>query len=91
RGNHLASLARSDVSGSGGFESNPVNGGYTLSNIELEHQQVVTIQSIEKDLTEHEWVTYAEGALIDAKDITLLDAKMSGYAISEGLIDVTGV
>ncbi|NOI36591.1 MARTX multifunctional-autoprocessing repeats-in-toxin holotoxin RtxA, partial [Vibrio cyclitrophicus] len=91
RGNHLASLARSDVSGSGGFESNPVNGGYTLSNIELEHQQVVTIQSIEKDLTEHGWVTYAEGALIDAKDITLLDAKMSGYAISEGLIDVTGV
>ena len=91
RGNHLTSLARSDVSGSGGFESNPINGGYTLSNIELEHQQTVTIQGIEKDLTEYEWVTYAEGALIDAKDITLLDAKMSGYAISEGLIDVTGV
>ncbi|HDY7578372.1 TPA: MARTX multifunctional-autoprocessing repeats-in-toxin holotoxin RtxA [Vibrio vulnificus] len=91
RGNHLTELARADVSSSGGFEVNPRNGGYTLSNIKIEHQQAVTIQAVQQDLTEDEWVTYAEGALIDAKDVTLLDAKMSGYAIKEGLIDVTAV
>ncbi|TVU66077.1 MARTX multifunctional-autoprocessing repeats-in-toxin holotoxin RtxA [Vibrio atlanticus] len=93
RGNHLASLARSDVSGSGGFESNPINGGYTLSNIELEHQQVVTIHAVEKDLTEYEWVTYANGALIDAEDVVLADAKMGGHAISTNgtTVDVKGV
>ncbi|WP_135454298.1 MARTX multifunctional-autoprocessing repeats-in-toxin holotoxin RtxA [Vibrio echinoideorum] len=93
RGNHLASLARSDVSGSGGFESNPINGGYTLSNIELEHQQVVTIHAVEKDLTEYEWVTYANGALIDAEDVVLADAQMGGHAISTNgtTVDVKGV
>ncbi|PTP73285.1 MARTX multifunctional-autoprocessing repeats-in-toxin holotoxin RtxA [Vibrio splendidus] len=93
RGNHLTSLARSDVSGSGGFESNPINGGYTLSNIELEHQQVFTIHAIEKDLTEYEWVTYANGALIDAEDVVLADAKMGGHAISTNgtTVDVKGV
>ncbi|MCR9387270.1 MARTX multifunctional-autoprocessing repeats-in-toxin holotoxin RtxA [Vibrio metoecus] len=82
RGNHLADLARSDVSSAGGFEVNPINGGYTLSNIVVEHQQSLTVQAVEKDLTEYEWVTYANGALIDAKDVALSDAKMGGTAIS---------
>ncbi len=81
-GNHLAELARSDVSSAGGFEVNPINGGYTLSNIAVEHQQSLTVHAVEKDLTEYEWVTYANGALIDAKDVALSDAKMGGHAIS---------
>ncbi|MFO4688378.1 MARTX multifunctional-autoprocessing repeats-in-toxin holotoxin RtxA [Vibrio cholerae] len=81
RGNHLADLARSDVSSAGGFEVNPINGGYTLSNIAVEHQQLVTVHAVEKDLTEYEWVTYANGALIDAKDVSLSEAKMGGDAI----------
>ncbi|HAS6369483.1 TPA: MARTX multifunctional-autoprocessing repeats-in-toxin holotoxin RtxA [Vibrio vulnificus] len=82
RGNHLAELARSDVSSAGGFEVNPINGGYTLSNIAVEHQQSLTVHAVEKDLTEYEWVTYANGALIDVKDVALSDAKMGGHAIS---------
>ncbi|EGR1056409.1 MARTX multifunctional-autoprocessing repeats-in-toxin holotoxin RtxA [Vibrio cholerae] len=82
RGNHLAELARSDVSSAGGFEVNPINGGYTLSNIAVEHQQSVTVHAVEKNLTEYEWVTYANGTLIDAKDVALSEAKMGGYAIS---------
>ncbi|ENO1828489.1 MARTX multifunctional-autoprocessing repeats-in-toxin holotoxin RtxA [Vibrio vulnificus] len=82
RGNHLTDLARSDVSSAGGFEVNPINGGYTLSNIAVEHQQSLTVHAVEKDLTEYEWVTYANGALIDAKDVALSDAKMGGHAIS---------
>ncbi|MDA0129068.1 MARTX multifunctional-autoprocessing repeats-in-toxin holotoxin RtxA [Vibrio sp. MarTm2] len=82
RGNHVSELARSDVSSAGGFEVNPVNGGYTLSNIAVEHQQSLTVHAVEKDLTEYEWVTYADGALIDAKDVALSDAKMGGHAIS---------
>ncbi|EGQ7852774.1 MARTX multifunctional-autoprocessing repeats-in-toxin holotoxin RtxA [Vibrio vulnificus] len=81
RGNHLTDLARSDVSSAGGFEVNPINGGYTLSNIAVEHQQSLTVHAVEKDLTEYEWVTYANGALIDAKDVSLSDAKMGGDAI----------
>ncbi|ELV8715823.1 MARTX multifunctional-autoprocessing repeats-in-toxin holotoxin RtxA [Vibrio vulnificus] len=81
RGNHLAELARSDVSSAGGFEVNPINGGYTLSNIAVDHQQSLTVHAVEKDLTEYEWVTYANGALIDAKDVALSDAKMGGDAI----------
>ncbi|MCA3965523.1 MARTX multifunctional-autoprocessing repeats-in-toxin holotoxin RtxA [Vibrio vulnificus] len=82
RGNHLAELARSDVSSAGGFEVNPINGGYTLSNIAVEHQQSLTVHAVEKDLTEYEWVTYANGALIDTKDVALSEAKMGGHAIS---------
>lgn len=82
RGNHLTDLARSDVSSAGGFEVNPINGGYTLSNIAVEHQQSLTVHAVEKDLTEYEWVTYANGALIDAKDVALSEAKMGGTAIS---------
>ncbi|EMN7333189.1 MARTX multifunctional-autoprocessing repeats-in-toxin holotoxin RtxA [Vibrio vulnificus] len=93
RGNHLTDLARSDVSSAGGFEVNPSNGGYTLSNIAVEHQQSLTVHAVEKDLTEYEWVTYANGAQIDAKDIVLANAKIGGYGIStDGTVfDVTPV
>lgn len=93
RGNHLTALARSDVSSAGGFEVNPINGGYTLSNIAVEHQQSLTVHAVEKDLTEYEWVTYANGAQIDAKDIVLANAKIGGYGIStDGTVfDVTPV
>lgn len=80
-GNHLENLANADVSSSGGFELNPLKGGYTLSNIGIEHQQSVTVHAVEKSLTEYEWVTYANGAVIDAKEVSLSDAKMGGHAI----------
>ncbi|HGH6008645.1 TPA: MARTX multifunctional-autoprocessing repeats-in-toxin holotoxin RtxA [Vibrio cholerae] len=80
-GNHLENLANADVSSSGGFEPNPLKGGYTLSNIGIEHQQSVTVHAVEKSLTEYEWVTYANGAVIDAKEVSLSDAKMGGHAI----------
>ncbi|TXX52659.1 MARTX multifunctional-autoprocessing repeats-in-toxin holotoxin RtxA [Vibrio cholerae] len=64
-GNHLENLANADVSSSGGFE----------------HQQSVTVHAVEKSLTEYEWVTYANGAVIDAKEVSLSDAKMGGHAI----------
>ncbi|WP_084720279.1 MARTX multifunctional-autoprocessing repeats-in-toxin holotoxin RtxA [Vibrio neptunius] len=82
RGNHLAELARADVSSAGDFEVNPINGGYTLSSIELQHQQSVTVHAVEQDITEYEWITYANGALIDAQNVVLSDAKMGGHAIS---------
>lgn len=93
KGNHLESLASLDVSYSGGFKSNAINGGYTLSDLKLEHQQAVTIHAVEKNLTEYEWVTYANGALIDVEDVTLSDAKMGGHAISTDgtTVDVNGV
>ncbi|HGF7530136.1 TPA: MARTX multifunctional-autoprocessing repeats-in-toxin holotoxin RtxA [Vibrio cholerae] len=80
-GNHLENLANADVSSSDGFEPNPLKGGYTLSNIGIEHQQSVTVHAVEKSLTEYEWVTYANGAVIDAKEVSLSDAKMGGHAI----------
>ncbi|WP_029627501.1 MARTX multifunctional-autoprocessing repeats-in-toxin holotoxin RtxA [Vibrio paracholerae] len=80
-GNHLENLANADVSSSGGFELNPLKSGYTLSNIGIEHQQSVTVHAVEKSLTEYEWVTYANGAVIDAKEVSLSDAKMGGHAI----------
>ncbi|PQJ84991.1 MARTX multifunctional-autoprocessing repeats-in-toxin holotoxin RtxA [Aliivibrio sifiae] len=93
KGNHLESLANLDVSYSGGFKSNAINGGYTLSDLKLEHQQAVMIHAVEKNLTEYEWVTYANGALIDAEDVTLSDAKMGGHAIYKDgtTVDVNGV
>lgn len=80
-GNHLENLANADVSSLGGFEPNPLKGGYTLSNIGIEHQQSVTVHAVEKSLTEYEWVTYANGTVIDAKEVSLSDAKMGGHAI----------
>ncbi|MGL1006209.1 MARTX multifunctional-autoprocessing repeats-in-toxin holotoxin RtxA [Vibrio vulnificus] len=93
RGDHLAELAHSNVSSAEGFEVNPINGGYTLSNIAVEHRQSVTVHAVEKNLTEYEWVTYGNGALIDVKDVVLSDAKMGGPTISRNgtTVDVQAV
>ncbi|EHI9240518.1 MARTX multifunctional-autoprocessing repeats-in-toxin holotoxin RtxA [Vibrio vulnificus] len=81
-GNHLGNLANLDISAQGGFNAININGAYTLSDLKVEHQQSLTVHAVEKDLTEYEWVTYANGALIDAKDVALSEAKMGGTAIS---------
>ncbi|ENM3850306.1 MARTX multifunctional-autoprocessing repeats-in-toxin holotoxin RtxA [Vibrio cholerae] len=80
-GNHLRNLANQDISDNGGFTAVNINGAYTLSDLKVEHQQSVTVHAVEKSLTEYEWVTYANGAVIDAKEVSLSDAKMGGHAI----------
>lgn len=92
-GNHLDNLSDLDISSQGGFNAVNINGAYTLSDLTVEHQQPVTVHAIEKDLTEYEWVTYANGTLIDAEDVVLADAKMGGHAISTNgtTVDVKGV
>lgn len=80
-GNHLSNLANQDISDNGGFTAININGAYTLSDLKVEHQQSVTVHAVEKSLTEYEWVTYANGAVIDAKEVSLSDAKMGGHAI----------
>ncbi|MVC39343.1 MARTX multifunctional-autoprocessing repeats-in-toxin holotoxin RtxA [Vibrio cholerae] len=80
-GNHLINLANQDISDNGGFTAVNINGAYTLSDLKVEHQQSVTVHAVEKSLTEYEWVTYANGAVIDAKEVSLSDAKMGGHAI----------
>lgn len=92
-GNHLGNLANLDISANGGFTAVNINGAYTLSDLKVEHQQSLNVHAVEKDLTEYEWVTYANGALIDAKDIVLANAKIGGYGIStDGTVfDVTPV
>ncbi|MDV2378066.1 MARTX multifunctional-autoprocessing repeats-in-toxin holotoxin RtxA [Vibrio cholerae] len=80
-GNHLSNLANQDISDNGGFTAVNINGAYTLSDLKVEHQQSVTVHAVEKSLTEYEWVTYANVAVIDAKEVSLSDAKMGGHAI----------
>lgn len=80
-GNHLNNLANQDISSNGGFTAVNINGAYTLSDLKVEHQQSVTVHAVEKNLTEYEWVTYANGAVVDAKEVSLSDAKMGGHAI----------
>ncbi|MFA0881546.1 MARTX multifunctional-autoprocessing repeats-in-toxin holotoxin RtxA [Vibrio cholerae] len=80
-GNHLSNLANQDISDNGGFTAVNINGAYTLSDLKVEHQQSVTVHAVEKSLTEYEWGTYANGAVIDAKEVSLSDAKMGGHAI----------
>lgn len=80
-GNHLSNLANQDISDNGGFTAVNINGAYTLSDLKVEYQQSVTVHAVEKSLTEYEWVTYANGAVIDAKEVSLSDAKMGGHAI----------
>ncbi|MCX9532095.1 MARTX multifunctional-autoprocessing repeats-in-toxin holotoxin RtxA [Vibrio cholerae] len=80
-GNHLSNLANQDISDNGGFTAVNINGAYTLSDLKVEHQQFVTVHAVEKSLTEYEWVTYANGAVIDAKEVSLSDAQMGGHAI----------
>ncbi|EGR0264109.1 MARTX multifunctional-autoprocessing repeats-in-toxin holotoxin RtxA [Vibrio cholerae] len=80
-GNHLSDLANQDISDNGGFTAVNINGTYTLSDLKVEHQQSVTVHAVEKSLTEYEWVTYANGVVIDAKEVSLSDAKMGGHGI----------
>ncbi|MBD2780466.1 MARTX multifunctional-autoprocessing repeats-in-toxin holotoxin RtxA [Xenorhabdus szentirmaii] len=81
-GNQLDKLAELDVSDYGGFQVVDVDGAYTLSDLEVEQHQVVTIHAIEKELPEDQWVTYAGGVPIAAENIVLSDARMGGYAVA---------
>lgn len=92
-GNHLHDLSRHDFSTENGYQKSNDKSLYSLSDVAFEHQQPVTIHSVEKDLTENQWVTYGGGSLIDAADVTLADAKMSGNAIyADGsAVDVSAV
>ncbi|MCW7764180.1 MARTX multifunctional-autoprocessing repeats-in-toxin holotoxin RtxA [Photorhabdus luminescens] len=93
-GNHLNNLATQNISASNGFFDIRFNGGYRLFNLIFEHHQPVTIQhTVEEDLQENQWVTYAGGTNARAGDVTLVDAKMHGHAIHSGglVLDVSAV
>ncbi|MCW7547754.1 MARTX multifunctional-autoprocessing repeats-in-toxin holotoxin RtxA [Photorhabdus sp. APURE] len=93
-GNHLNNLATENISTSNGFFDISFNGGYRLFNLIFEHHQPVTIQhTVEEDLQENHWVTYAGGTNARAGDVTLVDAKMHGNAIHSGglVLDVSAV
>ncbi|CCN86051.1 putative Adenylate cyclase [Vibrio nigripulchritudo SFn27] len=92
-GNHLENLAEQDISTDNGFTALNQNGAYTLSDLTFEHQQPVTIHAIEKDLTENQWITYGDGALVMAENVVLAGAKMSGDSIfnNERIFDVSAV
>ncbi|MCC8459591.1 MARTX multifunctional-autoprocessing repeats-in-toxin holotoxin RtxA [Photorhabdus aegyptia] len=93
-GNHLNNLATENISSSNGFFDIRSNGGYRLFNLIFEHHQPVTIQhTVEEDLQENQWVTYAGGTNARAGDVTLIDAKMHGHAIHSGglILDVSAV
>lgn len=94
QGNHLKNLATENIASSNGFTDIGINGGYRLSNLIFEHHHPVIIQhTVEEDLQENQWVTYAGGTNARAGDITLIDAKMHGYAIHSGglILDVSAV
>ncbi|PKG38877.1 MARTX multifunctional-autoprocessing repeats-in-toxin holotoxin RtxA [Psychromonas sp. Urea-02u-13] len=82
KGNHLTNLADQQISSENGFANVNRNGAYTLSKLNVDHQQSVTVHAIEKNLTEYEWITYGGGTSIDAADVTLSDSKMGGPSIS---------
>ncbi|MCC8378158.1 MARTX multifunctional-autoprocessing repeats-in-toxin holotoxin RtxA [Xenorhabdus sp. PB30.3] len=92
-GNHLQGLEKQDISAQNGFVDVGIDGAYTLSNLVVEHQQATTIQAVEQQLTENEWVTYGSGVRIKAADVTLSDARMGGYAVYQDgtKVDVTAV
>ncbi|TNH43032.1 MARTX multifunctional-autoprocessing repeats-in-toxin holotoxin RtxA [Photorhabdus luminescens] len=93
-GNHLNNLATQNISSNNGFFDIRFNGGYRLFNLIFEHHQPVTIQhTVEEDLQENYWVTYAGGTNARAGDVTLVDAKMHGHAIHSGglILDVSAV
>ncbi|NHB98291.1 MARTX multifunctional-autoprocessing repeats-in-toxin holotoxin RtxA [Photorhabdus stackebrandtii] len=93
-GNQLKDLATKNISSENGFDYISNDNDYRLFNLIFEHYQPVTIQhTVEEDLQENRWVTYASGTTAKAEDITLIDAKMHGRAIhSDGLVlDVSAV
>ncbi|WP_118987205.1 MARTX multifunctional-autoprocessing repeats-in-toxin holotoxin RtxA [Photorhabdus sp. CRCIA-P01] len=93
-GNHLKNLATENISSDNGFVDISINGGYRLSNLIFEHHHPVIIQhTVEENLQENHWVTYAGGTTARAGDVTLIDAKMHRHAIHSGglILDVSAV
>ncbi|NHB62015.1 MARTX multifunctional-autoprocessing repeats-in-toxin holotoxin RtxA [Photorhabdus sp. RW14-46] len=93
-GNQLKNLATENISLENGYDDISNDGDYRLSNLIFEHHQPVTIQhTVEEDLRENQWVTYASGTTAKAEDIKLIDAKMHGRSIhSNGsVLDVSAV
>ncbi|WP_047678769.1 MULTISPECIES: MARTX multifunctional-autoprocessing repeats-in-toxin holotoxin RtxA [Xenorhabdus] len=92
-GNHLKGLEKQDISAQGGFVDVNLDGAYTLSNLVVERQQLVTIQAVQQNLTENAWVIYGNGIQVNAADIVLSDARMGGYAIYQDgtTVDVKAV
>ncbi|SFU67752.1 MARTX multifunctional-autoprocessing repeats-in-toxin holotoxin RtxA [Xenorhabdus koppenhoeferi] len=93
-GNQLENLATEDISSENGFDDISNDDDYRLFNLIFEHHRPVTIQhTVEEDLQENQWVTYASGTTAKAEDVTLIDAKMHGHSIHfDGLVlDVSAV
>ncbi|KTL60633.1 hypothetical protein AA106_12080 [Photorhabdus laumondii subsp. laumondii] len=93
-GNHLNNLATENISSSNGFFDIRSNGGYRLFNLIFEHHHPVIIQhTVEEDLQENQWVTYAGGTNARAENVMLTNAKMHGNAIHSGglILDVSAV
>ncbi|CAQ85115.1 MULTISPECIES: MARTX multifunctional-autoprocessing repeats-in-toxin holotoxin RtxA [Photorhabdus] len=93
-GDQLKNLATEYISLENGFDDISNDDDYRLFNLIFEHHQPVIIQhTVEEDLQENQWVTYASGTTAKAEDVTLIDAKMHGRSIhSDGLIlDVSAV
>ncbi|MBI6549852.1 MARTX multifunctional-autoprocessing repeats-in-toxin holotoxin RtxA [Xenorhabdus lircayensis] len=80
-GDYLQDIDKQDISDKGGFNATNTDGAYTLSDLIVENRQDAIFHAVQEKLVENEWVAYGEGILIDAADVTLLDAKMGGYAI----------
>ncbi|WP_319938238.1 MARTX multifunctional-autoprocessing repeats-in-toxin holotoxin RtxA [Xenorhabdus littoralis] len=78
KGKYLKELDKQDISVKGGFRSVGANGAYTLSNLGVEQRKSVSINGVENKLTENKWGNYGN-LLIEAENVILSDAKMSGY------------
>ncbi|ETS33656.1 RtxA repeat/Peptidase C80 family virulence surface antigen [Photorhabdus khanii NC19] len=92
-GNHLENLASQNIYSLNGFVDINVNGAYRLFNLTVEHQKPMTVQGVEENVLENEWVTYIVGTSVNVEDITLSDAKMGGHAIfsDSQKVDVSAV
>ncbi|WP_378080511.1 MARTX multifunctional-autoprocessing repeats-in-toxin holotoxin RtxA [Aeromonas bestiarum] len=80
-GDHLASLASSQINEQQGFTSTRTDGAYRLTDLVFERRQRITLQAVEADLTENSWINYGGGVSVAAADVTLSTANMSGHAI----------
>ncbi|WP_323854280.1 MARTX multifunctional-autoprocessing repeats-in-toxin holotoxin RtxA [Xenorhabdus koppenhoeferi] len=80
-GNHLSDIEKKDISEQGGFNATNTDGAYTLSNLTVESRQDAVFNAVQEKLVENEWMAYGGDILVNAANVTLLDAKMGGYAI----------
>ncbi|CAM3160191.1 MARTX multifunctional-autoprocessing repeats-in-toxin holotoxin RtxA [Xenorhabdus nematophila] len=80
-GNHLSDIEKKDISEQGGFNATNTDGAYTLSNLTVESRQDAVFNAVQEKLVENKWMAYGGDILVNAADVTLLDAKMGGYAI----------